>query len=119
MKHAQSPECSYQGGELENRDQKSVYRAERDPDRTGNKEGKSETVDIRCRKHVYSDVLAGNRDSCKGTSIPPESSAINTPIASIAIPALLFNRSNIFSSVRKVGLILVIIIEKTMRTRKI
>ena len=51
------------------------------------------------------------------TSMPPESRTINTPIASIPIPALLFRRSKIFSSVRNCGLIAVITMENATSTK--
>jgi hypothetical protein len=47
------------------------------------------------------------------TSIPPDRRTMKTPIARMAIPALLLIRSNRFSIARKEGLILVMIAENT------
>jgi len=54
---------------------------------------------------VYSDMVA---TAAKDMSIPPEISTSRTPIARIPENAVLFNKSNRFSKVKKFGLMVVI-----------
>lgn len=54
---------------------------------------------------VYSEMVA---IAAKDISIPPEISTRRTPIAKIPVKEVLFNRSNIFSKVKKLGLMIVI-----------